>query len=63
MRSHDEIKMTPRIEADIQRDAARWGSNRERLRYYVQFGMLAPSWPEPSKKARRWLRQLDRLAP
>ncbi len=60
MRSHDEIDMDATTERLILRDSLRWGVNRERMRYYVQFGCGAPTWPDPSRRARRWLRQLDK---
>ena len=59
--TENEMKLTLKMELQILRDSIQWGSNVEKMRYYVQFGCCAPSWPEPSRRARRWLRQLDRL--
>ncbi len=57
----EEMKLTPDIEDWIRREAARGGINPELLRYFYQFGVDAPSWPQPSRKARRWLRRLRRI--
>ena len=59
--TENEMELTPEIEEDIRRVAALRSTGVESMRYYVQFGVLAPDWPEPSRRARRWLRQLDRL--
>ena len=56
----DEMELTPEVEADIRRFAAALGIDPEQIRYYYRFGVLAPDWPQPSRKARRWLRQLRR---
>ena len=57
----EEMELTPEIEAEIRREAAQWGFNIEAMRYFYRFGVDAPDWPQPSRKARRWLRQLRKI--
>ena len=59
--SKDEIEVDATTELLIIWDSIQYGTSREKMRYYVQFGCCAPSWPKPSRQARRWLRQLARL--
>ena len=58
MRSHDEMELTPKIEAVIRQEAMRLGLNPELLRFYFRFGADAPRLLKPSWRTRRWLRRL-----
>ena len=57
-----EMELTPQWEERIRQEAARLHISVELLRYYCRYGVDAPDWPQPSRKARRWLRQLRRSA-
>ena len=53
-----EMELTPQWEERIRQEAARLHISVELLRYFCQYGVYSPYWPKPSRKARRWLRQL-----
>ena len=54
----NEIELTPGDVQQIHLDAAHLNISPELLRYYVQFGIDAPTPPPPSRRGRRWLRRL-----
>ena len=56
--TRNEMEVTPAVEEEIRRGAARFGFDPELLRYYFQFGVDAPPPPQLSRRARRWLRRL-----
>ena len=58
----EEMELTPKWEERIRQEAARLDVSVELLRYFCQYGVGAPAWPKPSRKARRWLRQLRRTS-
>lgn len=47
----EEMKLTPEVEDEIRQAAAQWGFSVERVRYYYRFGVDAPDWSQPSRKA------------